>query len=205
MAIFIASWIPYAVLMLVPLFMLAAGVQLYFMDRRQLESVETPWEDKFLALSGLLAGAFCLGALPPLAGMAMQGRIEGAERMMQVLPFGLAPAVLAGTFYALATHCPFDTPKLNALLDFAVFSTTACVCIWLATLVAIAFGLDVAELAQVPEFSDEVALRVFPWTAVALVGALVTIHVASHEAVNEPRRRPRAGRGVQARPRALSV
>lgn len=86
MVLFIVRWIPYAALMLIPPFILAAGVQLYFMDKRQLDKVEAPWDDKFLVLLSLFIGAFCLGILPPVAGMALESGTENPYWLLQAFP-----------------------------------------------------------------------------------------------------------------------
>jgi len=83
--------------------------------------------------------------------------------------------VLAVTFYLLATHCPFKSPKLSMPVDFLVFFAAAGVCTWLATYIAITFGLSIESATHVPGFKDAVALRVFPFTAATLVGVLGAI------------------------------
>jgi hypothetical protein len=169
---FIASWLPYSALMLVPSFIFAAGVQLYFMDLGQYRSKPAPLEDKLLALMSLFLLTFGIGILPPLLGMAWEQKIAGDNWVMQVLPFGLTPAFVALLFYFLSTRCFLQSRWGQMVLDFAVFAIVAGVSTWFATDVAIGFGLSIPDMSRVPSFTNEIALRVFSVTAGALVGTV---------------------------------
>lgn len=184
---FIAGWLPYAALMLVPPFIFAAGVQLHFMDVRQSRSQDAAFEDKLLALIGLFVGSFGIGILPPLAGMAMGAHIESNKWVMQVLPFGLTPACVGITFYLLATRSFLQSKWQAGILDFIVFAVVAGVCTWLSTYVATGFGLDIATAAQAPAFDNAVALRVFPVTAAVLVGVVGALQCSISRRTEVPR------------------
>lgn len=169
---FIASWLPYSALMLVPSFIFAAGVQLYFMDVRQYRSKPAPLEDKLLALMSLFLLTFGIGILPPMLGMAWEQKIAGSNWVMQVLPFGLTPAVVALVFYFLTAHPLVRSGRGQGILDLAVFAVVAGGSTWFATHVAIDFGLSIPEMSRVPEFTNEIALSVFSVTAAVLVGVV---------------------------------
>ena len=176
--VFVVKWIPYSALILVPPFIIAAGVQLYFLDRKQLDDIEIPWEDKVVATIGLFIGTFGVGILAPLAGKATYGRIEGYDWLLQVLPYGLVPAMLAITFSVVATHCPTQSRAKNAALDFFVFALIAGLTVWFATWVATRFGLNIAEVSNSYEFNNKIAIKVFPLTAAVLAGAMGVIQCA---------------------------
>jgi hypothetical protein len=167
---FVASWLPYSALMLLPAFIFAAGVQLYFMDRRQYQ-LKVQLEDRILALIGLFVLTFGIGILPPLLGMSWRENLP-AFWYMQVLPFGLTPAVVAVLFYILATRRYFGSRGLQAAFDFAVFAGVAGFVTWCATTIAFHFDLSIPEVSKIPEFTNRVARRVFPATSAVLIGVV---------------------------------
>jgi hypothetical protein len=176
--VFVFKWIPYSAFILVPPFIMAAGVQLYFSDRKQLDGEEMPWDDKVVVIIGLFIGAFSVGVLAPLAGKAVDGQIKGYYWIMQVLPYGLVPAMLAITFSVVATQCLTPSRVKNAALDFLVFALVAGLTVWFSTWVATQFGLDIAEVSNSDEFNNKVALKVFPLSAAMLSGAMGVIQCA---------------------------
>lgn len=170
---FVASWLPYSALMLLPAFIFAAGVQLYFMDRRQYQ-LKVQLEDKMLALIGLFVLTFGIGILPPLLGMSWREDLP-AFWYMQVLPFGLTPAVVAVLFYLLATRRFFRSTGLQVAFDLGVFAAVAGFVTWCATKIAFHFELSIPEVSKIDEFTNDIALRVFPATSAVLIGVVGTL------------------------------
>jgi len=173
MIVFVARWVPYSAFMLVPSFIFAAGVQLYFMDRRQNRARPAQFEDKLLALILLALLTYGVGTLPPVIGMAWRQHIEhavGGPWIMQMLPFGLTPALAALIFYWLASRRLVQSRFLEITLDFMVFALVAGIGTWFSTVLAIKAGLSIPDMSGVPAFTKEIALWVFPITSAALLG-----------------------------------
>ncbi len=173
--IFIFSWVPYAVLMLLPPFVIAAGMRLYFADRKQLYKMPIGLEDHVLGVSTLAVAAYGLGMLPPLAGMAIGSRIEGTQWLIQILPFGLTPAALACIFFYLSTWNATRNAWGNFAVDFSVFAVISAGLIWFATWVATNEdfgGMNFAQASGDAAFTNAVALRVLTVTAGILGGLL---------------------------------
>ena len=176
--VFIAGWIPYSLLMLSPSFIFAAGLQFYVMDRKRYWSKSERPEDITLALLGLFAISYWVATLPPLIGMALKQHNTDNTWVMQVLPFGFMPAVVAVAFYLLASRQFVDSKLRAAVDDFCVFAIVAGTCTWFATYIATgpALNLDIAKMSNVSAFTNDIAKQVFPFTAAVLVGSVGAFH-----------------------------
>ncbi len=186
-AIFILSWVPYAVFMLLPPFVIAAGARLYFADQRQSHDTNLALEDQIVAVSALAIAAYALGILPPLAGMAIENRIEGTQWLFQILPYGLTPAALACIFFYLSTWRATRSPWRNFAVDFGIFAIVSAGLIWFATWIATDIGnLSFADVSKDRAFNDEVALKVLPITAGILAGLLGAFQCLISRQMTEP-------------------
>lgn len=166
---FVVGWVPYSLVMLVPAFMFAAGVQLYFMDRKQGKTRPIPLEDQMLAVIWLFVLTFGIGILPVVLGMAWKQH-AGQPWVMQVLPFGLTPALVAVTFYFLASRHFVQSKWWEPALDFGVFAIVAGISTWFATFAAIGMQLDIGKMSGLSDINNDIALRVFPITSAVLIG-----------------------------------
>ncbi len=168
----IVYWLPFIAITMVTPFVFAAGVQLYFMDRQQLDRRKIPFEDRLLALIFLLLGTFGVGLLPTLLGM-VAGNYDLSEKwVMQVVPSGLTPAFVALLFFILSSRRLTGSKWLDAVLDLGLFSAVAGFCSWLAATIAFHAGMDVAAMMRIDSLTNDVVLIVSPVTHAVMVGVI---------------------------------
>jgi hypothetical protein len=168
-------WLPFMAITMVVPFVFAAGVQLYFMDRQQVERSSIPFEDKLLALIFLLVVTFAVGLLPSLLGMVAGDYRLSEDWVMQVVPSGLTPAVVALMFYFLSSRHIVGSTWIEALLDLIVFASAAGFCSWFAAMAAFQAGMDVEITMNVQGLTNDVVLIVSPVTHALMVGIIGAI------------------------------
>jgi hypothetical protein len=170
----IVFWLPFTALTMVVPFIFAAGIRLYFMDRIQ-SGREVLFEDQLLGVIYLFMFTFAVGVIPTLLGMVTGNYDLDKNWVMQVMPSGATPAVVAVLFYFLSSRHLFKVQWIDAALDVVIFSVAAGIMAWLTAVVAIKAGLDIEITMKIDGITNEVLLVVSPVTHAVMVGVIGAI------------------------------
>lgn len=164
-------WLPFIALTMVTPFILAAGLLLYFMDKRLYENKHTiELEDRILAIFGLAIGCFCFGILPSLIGIMLADYELDSSWIIQIAPFGVTPACVGILFYALASWHSIKSEIVAGVIDAAIFSSIAGLFSYLAIRVSLSAGLEASQMTGIEVFTDQVMITVTPITYAIMVG-----------------------------------
>jgi hypothetical protein len=197
--------IPIALTMAAP-FVFAAGVRLYFMDRRQRTGQAAPLDATLVAAFCLFTASFSVGLLPTLLGMVSGGYELTPNWVLQVIPSGLTPALVALLFCFLSSRHLLISRWLETLLDVALFASLAGGSTYMAVTVAHHTGMDFGAMANIKILTQEIVLLVAVGTHAVMVGIVGAVQCSiSRSTLPKPQRSSEAQSEASWEPEPLKV
>jgi hypothetical protein len=181
--------IPIAITMATP-FVFAAGVQLYFLDRKQRTGRPAPLDSRLVAGFCLFAGAFAVGVLPTLLGMVAGNYVLTSNWVLQVIPSGVTPAVVALLFYFLSARHLVGARWLESILDVALFASLAGGSTYLVVKVASHSGMDFSAMTNIDALTHEIVLLVSVTTHAVMVGIVGAVQCSISRSTLAPTQTP---------------
>ena len=108
--------------------------------------------------------------MPTLLGMVAGNYVLTPNWVLQVIPSGITPALVALLFYFLSARHLSSSRWLAALLDIVLFASLAASSTYLIVNVAFHTGMDFSAMTNIEALTHEVVLLVSVSTHAVMVG-----------------------------------